>query len=147
MSGIKILPNVLEQYEKLQKKHELKYIIFKIGTPEGGKDDVIYVDCAEPSADKSQEEHYDDFLKKLQEKPGEGRYAVFDFDCGDNAVKIVFIAWVPDGIKVKQKMLYASSKEAIKAKLDGIKVYIQASDSSEITEEAVRAKCLEKSYR
>lgn len=43
----------------------------------------------------------------------------------------------PDTAKVKQKMLYASSKDAIRKKLVGVGVEVQATDASEISFEAV----------
>ena len=42
----------------------------------------------------------------------------------------------PDGAKVKQKMLYASSKDALKKSLGtAIGVHIQATDHDEISED------------
>ena len=43
----------------------------------------------------------------------------------------------PDTSKVKQKMLYASSKEALRKKLDGIYTEIQCTDLSEVSYETV----------
>ena len=49
---------------------------------------------------------------------------------------------VPDQAKGLGKMLYASSKEAIKRRLDGIFAEIQCTDASEIAHEAVLDKVL-----
>lgn len=46
----------------------------------------------------------------------------------------------PDTSKVKQKMLYASSKDALRKKLVGIGTEIQATDASEIAYETVLEK-------
>lgn len=46
----------------------------------------------------------------------------------------------PDTSKVKQKMLYASSKDAIRKKLVGIGAEIQGTDLSEVSYEAVLEK-------
>ncbi len=43
----------------------------------------------------------------------------------------------PDTSKVKQKMLYASSKDALRKKLDGIFTEIQCTDYSEVSHETV----------
>lgn len=43
----------------------------------------------------------------------------------------------PDTSKIKQKMLYASSKDALRKKLVGIATEIQATDLSEITYDVV----------
>jgi cofilin len=41
----------------------------------------------------------------------------------------------PDNAKIKQKMLYASSRDALKRALTGIAVEIQGSDYSEVSYE------------
>ena len=43
----------------------------------------------------------------------------------------------PDTAKIKQKMVYASSKDAIRKKLNGIGVEVQGTDHSEISFESV----------
>jgi len=43
----------------------------------------------------------------------------------------------PDNSKTKQKMVYASSKDAIRRKLDGIYTEIQCTDLSEVSYEFV----------
>jgi hypothetical protein len=46
----------------------------------------------------------------------------------------------PDSSKIKQKMLYASSKDALRKKLVGIATEIQATDLSELSHDAVLEK-------
>lgn len=41
----------------------------------------------------------------------------------------------PDDANVRNKMIYASSKDALRARLDGIATELQATDFSEITQE------------
>lgn len=53
---------------------------------------------------------------------------------------LLWIFRAPDTSKVKQKMLYASSKDAIRKKLIGIGTEVQATDASEISFEAVLEK-------
>jgi len=64
------------------------------------------------------------------------RYAVCDIPFttpdGRPQEKIVFFLWNPDDGPVKTKMLYASSKDAIRKKLQGIAKEIQANDRSEM---------------
>lgn len=48
----------------------------------------------------------------------------------------------PDTAKVKQKMLYAASKDALRKKLDGIYTEIQCTDLSEVSYETVLDKVL-----
>ena len=62
--------------------------------------------------------------------------------------KICFVCWYvwpclwltrrsPDDSKVKQKMLYASSKDALRKALVGIATEIQGTDMSEVSYETV----------
>jgi len=51
--------------------------------------------------------------------------------------KITFLSWSPDNAKIKQKMLFASSRDALKRALTGISVEIQGSDLSEVSYDAV----------
>ena len=46
----------------------------------------------------------------------------------------------PDSSKIKQKMLYAASKDALRKKLDGAYTEIQCTDYSEVSYETVMDK-------
>jgi cofilin len=133
---------------KLRKKY--KYIVYRLS------DDLTNV-----VVDKKVEscQNYDDFVAELPEN--DCRYAVFDFEFEKNPGeglrnKICFFVWydvaaetfylllyifrAPDTSKIKQKMLYASSKDAIRKKLVGIGAEIQGTDMSEVAYEAVLEK-------
>ncbi len=47
----------------------------------------------------------------------------------------------PDTSRVKPKMVYASTKDAVVRALTGIMVKFHATDLSEVTEEALDAEC------
>lgn len=69
----------------------------------------------------------------------EPRYLVLDWE-GVNkdeckVSKIFFVSWVPDTCKAKTKMLYASSKQALRNALDGVHLDHQATDYDEVTPE------------
>ena len=46
--------------------------------------------------------------------------------------KLTFIVWSPQSSPIKQKMISASSKDALKKKLDGCQVEWQLTDQSEL---------------
>jgi cofilin len=54
--------------------------------------------------------------------PTEYRFGVYDIEFktndGINSSKIFFTAWLPEGTKIKIKMLYATGKESFKSYLD-----------------------------
>ena len=81
-----------------------------------------------------------EFQQLLDQLPAdEPRYFVFDWDGvtkdGRQVSKIFFVSWVPDTCKAKTKMLYASSKQALRNALDGVQLDHQATDYDEITPE------------
>lgn len=62
-------------------------------------------------------------------------YALYDASFETKETKkeeLIFIHWCPDDAPVGQKMIYASSKDAIKKKLTGIKHEWQITDRDEL---------------
>ena len=55
--------------------------------------------------------------------------------------KLALITWAPDTAKVKSKMVYAGSKEALHRAFTGVGTKINATDLSELTEEVVTDAC------
>jgi len=73
------------------------------------------------------------------------RWAVYDFEFdkgeGDGKRnKLLFYSWSPDDSKIKEKMVYAASKDALRKTLDGIAFEIQGTDDAEVSFETVLAK-------
>ncbi|KAK4046713.1 cofilin [Microbotryomycetes sp. JL221] len=123
-SGVAVSPDCSTVFNelKLGKKH--KYIIFKIS------DDNTQIEVEK----KSNSASYDDFVNDL---PAEScRYAVYDLEYEKGGEgkrnKICFYAWSPDEARIKTKMVYASSKDALRRTLVGIASEIQGTDHSEI---------------
>ncbi len=117
---------------KLRKKY--RYIVYKLNDDNTS----IIIENKVESCEK-----YEDFLSGLPED--DCRYAVYDFEYEKSPGegirnKICFIVWVPDTSKVRQKMLYASSKDAIRKKLAGVATEIQATDMSEVSYDSVLEK-------
>jgi cofilin len=40
--------------------------------------------------------------------------------------------WIPDGAKIKKRMIYAASKQTLKSELYGVGIMINANDASEL---------------
>jgi len=85
---------------------------------------------------------YAEFISSLPDN--DCRYAVYNAeystDDGERA-KFVFFLWAPDSSKVKAKMLYAGTKDALKKSLQGLQVEVQGTDKGEVSFEAVVEKC------
>ncbi|KAM9918746.1 hypothetical protein OXX80_012884, partial [Metschnikowia pulcherrima] len=88
----------------------------------------------------SSDDDYESFLAELPED--ECKYAVYDFEYeiggGEGKrTKIVFYTWSPDTAPVRSKMVYASSKDALRRALNGIAADIQGTDFSEVAYDSV----------
>jgi cofilin len=116
---------------KLGKKY--KFVIFKLNDK---KTDII---VEETSSDSD----YDAFLERFPEN--DCKYAVYDFeyDAGNGEgkrSKIVFFTWSPDTAAIRSKMVYASSKDALRRALNGVAADVQGTDFSEVAYESVLEK-------
>ncbi|KAK9455910.1 hypothetical protein V1511DRAFT_510775 [Dipodascopsis uninucleata] len=116
---------------KLGKKH--KFIIYALGPD---KKEIIV-------SETSTSDSYDDFIAKLPEN--ECRYALYDFEyeisnSEGKRSKICFFSWAPDTAPVRTKMVYASSKDALRRSLNGVSTEIQGTDYSEVSYDSVLEK-------
>jgi len=141
-SGATVNQECITAYNDLKLSKKYKYVIYKLS--DDNKEIVV---------DSTSEDgpSYDDFREKLicaktktkTGAVGKGpRYAVYDFEyqlaSGEGTRnKITFIAWSPDDANIMAKMIYASSKEALKRSLPGIATELQANDSDDIEYDSV----------
>jgi hypothetical protein len=130
-SGVAVSDECKTVFQEIKLGHKYRYVIFRL--TEDLKQIVV-----EKKADV--ESTYDDFLADMgaAESQGECRYAVFDavFSTKDGQPrdKIVFFMWTPDKVKIKQKMVYASSKDALKKALgEGVAKEVQANDHGDLS--------------
>ncbi|KAJ3054372.1 cofilin [Rhizophlyctis rosea] len=128
-SGVGVSDEAVNAFQDLKLRKRYRFIIYKMSD-----------DLKEIGVEKTVENaEYNDFVKSLP--ANECRYCVYDFqyDTSGEGVrnKILFYVWSPDSSKIKQKMLYAASKDALRKKLDGIYTEIQCTDLSEVSHETV----------
>ncbi|KAL2914394.1 cofilin [Polyrhizophydium stewartii] len=129
-SGVTVNDTAVEAYQELKLKKKFRFITFKMSD-----------DSKQIILDKKVEKaEYDEFVASLP--PTECRYGVYDFvyeslSSEGQRNKLLFYVWSPDSAKIKQKMLYAASKDALRKKLDGIYTEIQCTDLSEVSHETV----------
>ncbi|KAG7277752.1 hypothetical protein CRUP_023040 [Coryphaenoides rupestris] len=86
---------------------------------------------------------YGSFVKMLP--PGDCRYALYDATYETKESKkedLVFIFWAPEGAPLRSKMIYATSKDAIKKKFTGIKHEWQVNGLDEVQDRATLAEKL-----
>ncbi|OCK80806.1 cofilin [Lepidopterella palustris CBS 459.81] len=135
-SGVSVAPECISAFNELKLGKDIKWIIYRIS--DDWKEIVV--------EETSKEANYDVFRDKLlnaksKDRRGNesigGRYAVFDvqyeLEGGEGKRnKITFFSWCPDHAAQYPRMMYSSSKEAIKRALNGIAADIQANDADDI---------------
>lgn len=128
MSGVSLGDGCKELFTQMQLKHTLRYIIYEI------KDKKTIIPSENGSADKSKT--YADFLAALP--AGSPKYCLVDVPftakTGAETSKMVFVFWCPEDCGVKDKMLYASSKDVIRKAFTGIQCEVQANDKGDLVE-------------
>jgi cofilin len=129
-SGVNVDDECKTAFQEMKLGHKHRYIVFKL------TDDLKRI-VVETRAEPSQT--YDDFkaAMKQAEAAKECRYAIFDVVYstvdGQPRNKICFFMWSPETAMIKQRMVYASSKDALKKALgEGIAKEIQANDHSDL---------------
>lgn len=136
-SGVGVNDEALTAFNEFKlsggKKDAPNYIIYRISDDKT----QIIIDT------KGRTSNYEEFTELLPEN--ECRYAVYDFDYelsggAGKRSKIVFFTWAPDTTPIRNKMVYASSRDALRRALNGVAVDIQGADYSEVDYDTVFAK-------
>lgn len=139
-SGVTVGQECKNQYDEIKKGKKHRYMVFYIEDEK-----VIRVECV-----GDRDASYEAFLNDLT-KGGESecRYGLFDFEYDHQCQgttetskkqKLFLMSWCPDTARIKKKMLYSSSFDALKKALVGVHKYIQATDASEASRESVEEK-------
>ncbi|KAF7542862.1 hypothetical protein G7Z17_g11217 [Cylindrodendrum hubeiense] len=140
-SGATVSQECISAYNDLKLNKTIKYIIFKLS--DDNKQIVVEHASKEPDWEEFRKNLINATSKNRAGVEGKGpRYAVYDVQyelaTGEGTRnKITFIAWSPDDAGIQPKMIYASSKEALKRSLTGIATELQANDPDDIEYETV----------
>ncbi|KAJ1327946.1 cofilin [Microdochium nivale] len=140
-SGATVSQDCVTAFNELKLAKKYKYIIFKLS--DNNREVVVEEASNDPEWDNFREKLISATTKSKSGAVGKGpRYAVYDFEynlaSGEGTRnKITFIAWSPDDANVMAKMVYASSKEALKRSLNGVAVELQANDQDDIEHDTV----------
>ncbi|RDL33994.1 uncharacterized protein BP5553_08362 [Venustampulla echinocandica] len=143
-SGVDVSPECVSTFNELKLNKKIKFIIFKL--TDDYKEIVVEEASENGDWDYFREKLLNAESKSKNGKVGKGpRYAVYDFNydlaSGEGTrSKITFIAWSPDDAGIQPKMVYASSKDALKRSLNGLATEFQANDTDDIEYQSVLAK-------
>ncbi|KAL2083284.1 hypothetical protein ACEWY4_021057 [Coilia grayii] len=137
-SGVIVDDGVVTAYNEIKVHHagevvgdRYKLVMFRLSD-----DDKSIIVDEENSVRMKDIEGEGEVFKRLIEKfpLNDCRYALYDC-CYRNKdtekADLVFIMWAPDEASLKKKMLYASSKGALRKKLQGLKIEWQVNDLSD----------------
>ncbi|CDS37999.1 actin depolymerizing factor [Echinococcus multilocularis] len=121
-SGVRCSDECLAKYNELKLKKNCRYILYKI---EEQKEIVV---------DKIGERRctFDDFKAELESLEKCARYAVLDFEPDNNKSDLLLVSWIPDTASVRERMLYASSTDALKSQLTGFKSFVQVNEKADL---------------
>ncbi|KAH7370829.1 cofilin [Rhexocercosporidium sp. MPI-PUGE-AT-0058] len=140
-SGVNVSPECISVFNDLKLTKKIKFIIYKLS--DDYKEIVVEEFSENGDWDVFREKLISAETKNKMGKIGKGpRYAVYDFNyelsSGEGTrSKITFIAWSPDDAGIQPKMIYASSKDALKRALNGIATEFQANDEDDIEYQSV----------
>jgi len=143
-SGVTVDPQVLTEWNEVKLNKNIFYVVFRLSQDQ--KTIIFDSKKEKPSDVEYSEDHikryWNEFISVLPEKIC--RYAVYDFGYllpdGSRRDKLVFISWCPDVAGIKDKMLYASSKDALKKTMVGLFTEIQANDKGDLEFNSIREK-------
>jgi len=133
-SGVSVQQECVTTFNDIKLGHKHRYLVYSL------TDDLKQIRVLKTSPPSTT---FDDFVNDLKEAEDkrECRYGVYDAEYklkdGQNRTKLVFFLWSPENATVKQKMVYTSSKDAIKKALVGIGKEIQACDYGDLAWESV----------
>jgi cofilin len=139
-SGVKVDNLVIEKFHEFKIKKNTGYLVL------GFSDDISKIVVLAEGVNKvpqnaSAEEKNQKWAEMLDALPeNDVRYAVIDifYDTNEGSrAEIYFIAWAPDTATIKRKMLCASSKDALKNALQGIRNHIQATCKADLDLNAI----------
>eukprot|EP01025_Chloroclados_australasicus_P039958 TRINITY_DN4161_c0_g1_i4.p1 TRINITY_DN4161_c0_g1~~TRINITY_DN4161_c0_g1_i4.p1 ORF type:complete len:579 (-),score=52.44 TRINITY_DN4161_c0_g1_i4:1921-3657(-) len=124
ITGFQLAEDALNLYEEMRLHQTYKWLIMELN-PVTHEIDVSNAGDAQSS------------FKDLVEQLPIYKCAYAAYNQGERSwglMKIVFINWCPDGSPVKQRMIYASSKDFLKQFLGNVVLEIQATDHEDLDE-------------
>ncbi|CAH3154538.1 unnamed protein product, partial [Porites evermanni] len=136
-SGVQVDQDVIGAFKEIKSKKSHAYVVMKI---EDKKKIVVEKRGSKLPPNCSQtrnEEIFNEMKNSLGEEP---RYIVFDFcftrsnQTTVSQPKLTFISWCKDDCCGQDKLIHASSKQALKAELSGLNTpEFQCSELSELS--------------
>ena len=133
-SGVEVEQACIDEFSKIKMGKQYKFVIYRVSDDKKR----IIVETVGKKANQGQSTTEPEFAEFSQMLPADDcRYAVYDFSYPgiESQVKdkLLFLSWCPDTAPIKSKMLYASSKDGLKKKLEGALKEVQCNDTSDLS--------------
>ncbi|KAI4884918.1 hypothetical protein NFI96_013220 [Prochilodus magdalenae] len=143
-SGVAISDEVIECYNQIkvryqgsEEKDRFKLVVMRLS--ENQKSIIVDHEASLKIKDVEKEDNvFKKIVGVLPEK--DCRYALYDctYETTESLKEdLVFIMWAPDDAPLKNKMIYASSKGALRSKLPGLKIEWQVNDPADKEQSAL----------
>lgn len=133
-SGVAVNPNVITTFQSLVKERKYRAAVFKINDAMT----EVQLEKTYPPGSGNAKAEWAAFAAELPK--GECRYAAYDFSYqhqGTTKTRIIYMLNSPEGAKVRQKMIYASTQEGVVKKLEGVQRQMQCTDPEELEYESI----------
>eukprot|EP01083_Nonionella_stella_P052603 139525_1 len=127
--------DLIAQFESMKLKHKIAFMVFKVDKQPNGKGEEITIEKSVLKEEVADKDYRSAFIDAVKDS-GTCRFACVDWNN-----KLLFVGWSPEAAKGKDKMVYASIKEAFINSLVGIQIKIQCTDDSELCAEEIAKKC------
>jgi cofilin len=118
----------LSAFQELKSKREINTVIYRLSD----NLETVILDF------KGNLTH-DELLESLP--AAEPRFVVYDLvfatSDGSRREMIVMISWSPETTEIKQRMVHSSSYDTLRNMLDGVQVYVQATELSDVEYDAL----------
>ncbi|MBT2391820.1 actin depolymerization factor/cofilin-like domain-containing protein [Streptomyces sp. ISL-1] len=122
-SGIPVDDSCISAFQELKSKRDINTVIYRLS------DNLETV-----LPDFKGNLTHDELLEALPAT--EPRFVVYDLVFatadGTRQDKVVMISWCPEGTKVEQRIAHSSSYRTLRNLLDGVQVYVQATDRCDV---------------
>jgi cofilin len=133
-SGVAVQNEIVMAFQKLVKERKFRGAMFKIND----KMTHVQLEKTYGPASGNAKAQWNEFIHDLPES--DCRYAAYDFSYdhqGTQKNKVIFMLWTGEGSKVRSKMIYASSQEAVVRALEGVQRQLQCTDEDEISYDVI----------
>ncbi|RMX43856.1 hypothetical protein pdam_00017849 [Pocillopora damicornis] len=131
-SGVEVDQAVMDAYNDIKLKKRHAYVVMMIKD----KKKIVVETLGDKLPQNCSESRNEDIFNSMKKSFGnEPRYILFDF-CftrpnHSTAQKLALISWCNDDVAIGKKMIYASSKDALKKSFTGLNIEFQCTDPTE----------------